>query len=367
MPVSTPPRGHSPLRSRIGRGAGRALRSLTTPLLPEDYLELLAPTVFGAGLRGRIVHRRPETPDATTLLIRLGHGWSPHRPGQYVRLGVDIDGVRHWRAYSLTSTPDSRIVAVTVTRVRGGAVSEFLVDRAEPGLLVHLEAACGEFTLPAQVPTHTLFITAGSGITPVMGILRSHADDLKDVVVVHSARRPEDVVFGGELRQMATDGRIRLVERHTSTRPRFTPSELDALVPDWRERHTWACGPVDLLDALASHWAADGSSDLLRIETFRPQVAATVGDADGGRVTFADSGVVVDSDGTAPLLDTGEDAGVLMPSGCRMGICHGCVVPLVSGSVRDLRDGTITTATDEDDVRIQTCISAPVGPCTLTL
>ena len=86
---------------------------------------------------------------------------------------------------------------------------------------------------------------------------------------------------------------------------------------------------------------------------------------EGGTVTFGRSGTVVEVDGATPLLEAGEAAGVLMPSGCRMGICYSCVLPLRAGAVRDLRNGQVTTAEPEDDVLVQTCISAAAGPCHL--
>ena len=90
-------------------------------------------------------------------------------------------------------------------------------------------------------------------------------------------------------------------------------------------------------------------------------------EGDGGTLRFSRQGSVVEADGATPILDAGEDAGVLMPSGCRMGICFGCVVPLTSGAVRDLRNGELVTATEGDGVRIQTCVSAAAGPCTIDL
>ena len=84
-------------------------------------------------------------------------------------------------------------------------------------------------------------------------------------------------------------------------------------------------------------------------------------------MTFTGSGVTVAADSATTLLDAGEDAGVLMPSGCRMGICFNCAVPMTEGSVRDLRTGDLTTANPEDPVLIQTCVSAAAGPCHLTL
>jgi ferredoxin len=141
-------------------------------------------------------------------------------------------------------------------------------------------------------------------------------------------------------------------------------AELDELVPDWRFREAWACGPTGLLEAVEAHWERAGVSDRLHTERFRPAIVAT---GDGGSVTFARSEVTLTADGATPLLDAGEAAGVLMPSGCRMGICFGCVVPLREGAVRDLRNGDVTTAEPGDGVLIQTCVSAAAGACDIDL
>jgi ferredoxin-NADP reductase len=223
----------------------------TTPLLPSDYLDLIDPLRSGADLRGRIEAVLPETRDAATLVIRPGRGWKGHRPGQYIRIGVDVDGVRQWRAYSLTSdlTRTDGCISVTVKAIPDGKVSNHLVHRTTPGTVIQLDQAAGEFCLPDQRPEKALFITAGSGITPVMGMLRNHPE-LTDVVLVHSAPTAEDVVFGADLRAMAAAGRIRLVEQHTDTAGMLDADAVAALVPDLAERSTWACGPVGLLVGL---------------------------------------------------------------------------------------------------------------------
>ena len=171
-------------------------------------------------------------------------------------------------------------------------------------------------------------------------------------------------MFLTELRALEAAGRIRLVTRFTATDGILTPDQLDDVVADWRDRHTWACGPAALLDDAEAHWALNGLSHLLHTERFRPTIAAV---GDGGEVTFTTSGVVVEADAATTLLDAGEEAGVLMPSGCRMGICFNCVLPLTDGSVRDLRTGEVTTADPQDPVLIQTCVSAAAGPCRVTI
>ena len=353
-----------PVTKNLRTGAWRVFELLTTPLVPADYLDVIAPLRNPEVLRARVeaVHR--ETANAVTLLLRPGRGWQPHQPGQYLRLGVDVDGVRMWRAYSITSAvggPDERI-SVTVNAVEGGAVSGYLLRHARRGMILHLDLPAGDFVLPRPLPAKALFVTAGSGITPVMGILRSVGHELADVVVVHSARTAGDVVFGPELRQLAAQGRIRLIERHTGADGRLKPADLDDLVPDLAERETWACEPGEMLDDLLEHWTSAGAADRLHIERFRNKVLVS---GDGGTVTFERSGTVVDASGGVSLLDAGEAAGQLMPSGCRMGICYSCVLPLREGAVRDLRDGKLTIPADGETILVQTCVSAAAGPCRL--
>lgn len=358
------------LRRRLVRLAEWA----TTPLLPADYLDLFDPLRPGAELRGRVVALEPETADATTIVIQPGADWAGHVPGQYVRIGVEVDGVRQWRAYSLTHgpRPDGRI-SVTVKAVPQGLVSTYLVRRARAGTLVHLEQAAGDFVLPTE-GGRFLFVTAGSGVTPVIGMLRNlfpvadagvvglARSSRYDIVVVHLAPRASDSIFDANLRDLDAAGAIRLVDWYTDVRGPFDVAALDELVPDLSQRRTLACGPSGLLDELQRHHGARGVS--LHTEQFR---AARVAVGEGGTVTFGRSGTEVQADGGVPILDAAEEAGVLMPSGCRMGICFGCVLPLKTGSVRDLRTGEITTATPGETSRrglpVQTCISAAAGPC----
>ncbi|MDR7277834.1 ferredoxin-NADP reductase [Catenuloplanes atrovinosus] len=352
-----------PATRSLRSAAWRVVELITTPLVPSDYLDEVAPLRNANVLRARIeeVHREHER--AVTLVLRPGRGWRRHEPGQYLRIGVDVDGIRLWRNYSLTSDPDRADgrVSITVTAIEGGVVSNHLVRNARVGALVHLDPPAGEFTVPDPAPEKVLFVTAGSGVTPIMGILRGAGDRLRDVVVVHSARTAADALFTPELDDLAAEGRIRLIERTTSVEGRLSPAGIAALVPDWAERETWACGPNELLDELEKHWADAGVGERLRTERFRPVMIGA--DGAGGDVTFTKTQTTVTAPGDVPLLDAAEAAGVLMPSGCRMGICFGCVLPLREGAVRDLRDGALIVAEAGDTIPIQTCVSAAAGPC----
>lgn len=354
------------------RGARKVAEALATPLVPEDYLDLIDPLRAGADLRGRIVEVRPETADAVTVVIRPGRGWLGHVPGQYIRIGIDIDGVRHWRAYSLTHRADGSpaagipagCIAITTKAIPDGRVSNHLVRATSAGTLVMLDQATGDFTLPSPAPAKVLFLTAGSGITPVMGMLRNHLGELADVAHVHCAPTASDVIFASELRSYAAAGRLALSLNLDDEHGVLDLDRLDTLVPDWREREVWTCGPTGLLDAAQAHWAGAGVADRLHTERFRPTV---VEPGEGGEITFLASDVTVDADGGTPILDAGEEAGVLMPSGCRMGICFGCVVTMRQGAIRDLRTGEITVAEPGDELPVQTCVNAVAGSCDIEL
>ena len=345
------------LRERVWQLAAAA----THPRDPADYLDMFRPLRPGAELRARVVEVRRETADAVTVVLRPGGAWRGHEPGQYVRIGLDVDGVRLWRSYSLTSAPGNGLLTITAKAVPDGLVSAHLAQELQPGQLVHLDQAIGDFVLPNPAPRKVLFVTGGSGITPVMGMLRAGLDRLVDVVLVHSEACAEDVIFGSELRGFAADGRLRLVEQHTDSQGRLDLAALEALVPDMAERETWACGPAGLLDALEEQWS---DPELLHTERFRTALAEP---GEGGTVHFNRAGVTLELDGATAILNAGEEAGVLMPSGCRMGICFSCVLPLREGSVRDLRTGDVTTAAPGDGVLIQTCISAAAGSCDIDL
>jgi stearoyl-CoA 9-desaturase NADPH oxidoreductase len=354
-----PETGARPNVPRLQRGLLRAIETLTTPLLPSDYLELINPLWSTRELRGRIERVEPETADAATVVIKPGYRWDGHRPGQYLRIGVDVKGVRHWRAYSLTSAAnraDGRI-SITVKHVDEGVVSPYLVRHGRVGAIVSLGGVEGDFVLPDDPPEQLLFISAGSGITPIMSMLRSIRP--QDAVLLHSARGAHDVIFGGELREYADrhDG-FRLIERDTTSEGRLEPEHLDELVGDWRERETFLSGPGEMLDACCEHWERHGDPSKLHMERFQPKLGLSGEEGEGGTVVFLKSDCEVEADGSTPILVAGEEAGLKLPYGCREGICHTCVGTLKSGRLRDLRNGKVY---GNDGETVRTCISAPEG------
>jgi stearoyl-CoA 9-desaturase NADPH oxidoreductase len=352
------------VRGRLRRLADAAV----TPLDLDDVLDVFHPLRRGAELRGRVVEVRPETAESATLVLKPGRDWTGHVPGQYVRVGADVDGVRLWRTYSLTHGPrPDGCISITVKAIPDGVVSNHLVHRVQPGTMLQLGQADGEFVLPDPLPAKLLLVTAGSGITPVIGMLRNlysrSARPATDIVLVHVNASESSAMFREELREHGRRGHLTLVERYDDHHGLLDVAALDTLVPDLAERLTYACGPAGLLDALEEHHAARGLP--LTTERFRaPQLAAGA-EGEGGTLELTATGVTVDAPGDKPLLDVAEEAGALMPSGCRIGVCFGCVLPLREGVVRDLRNGEVTVAAPGDGVAIQTCINAAAGPCTI--
>lgn len=359
-------------KERPGLHALRTIAArITTPLLPDDYLKLANPLWSARELRGRVLEVRRETVDSATLVIKPGWGFSfDYQAGQYIGIGLLIEGRWRWRSYSLTSPPHEhralsrglRTITITVKAMAEGFLSTHLVGGVEPGTIVRLAAPQGNFVMPDPAPASVLYLTAGSGITPVMSMLRTlvRRGQLGDVVHMHSAPTEADVMFAAELSELASrhEG-YRLQVRATRTEGRLDLDRLDDAVPDWRQRQTWACGPEAMLEAAERTWTTAGIVDQLHLERFAVSRAASHGS--GGTVKFARSGKVMEVDGATPLMDAGENAGIQMPFGCRMGICQSCVVGLLQGHVRDLRTG----AEHEPGSRVQTCVSAASGDCTL--
>ena len=361
-----PAKGVQTAKSWVNVPRGLAARA-TTPLLPDDYLKMLNPLWSARELRGLIVDVHPETADSATVTIKPGWGFSGnYLPGQYVGIGLRIDGRWHWRSYSLTSIPqrDNKNITITVKATPEGFLSTHLVNGVEPGTVVRLAAPKGEFALPDPPPAKILFITAGSGITPVMAMLRtleSRGQDA-DIAHIHSAPSPDAVIFHDELRVLEkSQPGYRLHLQLTETQGKVDFDELAGIVADWQDRPAWVCGPPALLDTVEGVWKSADLQDLLHTERFT--IAATDKGGEGGKVAFSISDKSIEIDGATSLLEAGEKVGIQMPFGCRMGICQTCVLPLESGHVRDFRSGIEHGEGD----RIQTCISTASGDCTIKI
>jgi stearoyl-CoA 9-desaturase NADPH oxidoreductase len=371
-----------PLPKSVRRVLGsRLVEGLTTPHGPSRYLEQVSPLWSLDETRAVVTDVRTETADTTTLTLTPTE-WAGARAGQHVRVTVEIDGVRRTRAFSISSSAHRRdgSLQITVKANPDGHVSRFLAHRAEPGLIVGLEPGDGGFLLPSPRPDDLVMISGGSGITPLMSMLRTLVDEghRGRVRFVHYARSAAELIFAEELTRLADHPGVEVTvvltgdgaptdavpdARGASLRGRICRDHLDALVPDRSDAETFVCGPVGLLDVVEEVYAAEGLTDRLHTERYQaPSSGGTLTDA-GGTITFTTSGVTVDSDGRS-LLEQAEDAGLEPDYGCRMGICHGCVQTKPRGPVRDVRSGAVA---DEEGEDIQLCITVPLGDVEIEL
>lgn len=332
----------------------------------SPWVELVDPLGTTHVRHARIESIEIETSSTKTFTLKPGAGWRRHRAGQFVEIGVEIDGRILTRTYSISSSPDREdgLFTITVTAIEGGRVSNALVGRAKRGDYVRIGLPKGEFTMPRPAPERVLFVTGGSGVTPVMSMLRTFADRraMPDVVHVHYARTRRDVIFAHDITWLARDFpsyRPTIVTTHEGFSDwQFGERTLAAIAPDFQRREAWACGPEPLLDAVTSVLPN------VHVERFRPKLLPAQPGACGGRVRFGRSQRELDAGGSTPLLEIAERAGVNAPHGCRIGICHSCDATMVQGSVRDLRTGK---RIDEPGARIQPCVCAAAGDVEIDL
>lgn len=334
------------------------LQRFTTPLLPDDYSALINPLWSTRELRGKIERVRREG-DVVHLDITPGWGVpTSFHAGQYIGIGVLVDGRYTWRSYSLTNAPGhvAGTLSITVRAVEKGKLSNHLVGNVQPGTTIRLLAPSGDFHLTDPVPAKLAFVTAGTGITPVISMLRTMAErkqfEGSDVVLVHSSRTREDVLFADELARLQKEHpQFKVHTRITSEEGRVTPENIDQIVPDITDRVVYACGPAEMLDEMEA-WAKDAGVEL-KTERF---TLDRISDAQGGTITFPGR-ASIEVDGATTILEAGEKAGVNLPFGCRMGVCHTCVRPLVEGHAHNL----ITGETHEAGSRVRTCVCVANG------
>jgi stearoyl-CoA 9-desaturase NADPH oxidoreductase len=335
------------------------LELLTGPHGVDRYTELVDPTWTRGEARAKVVAVRRQTPRSVTLTLEPNRAFTGFRAGQHINLTVEIDGRRRTRCYSPASAEDAKHIELTIGRHEGGLVSTYLCDSARPGMVLGLDSVGGDFTLPRERPTRVLFVSGGSGITPVMSMLRTMRDEGSDreIAFVHYARSPEEACYADELGSMPG---VRVLHGYTregagDVTGYFGADHSVAAMPE--PDAVYVCGPAALVDAVkAVH--PDAKS-----ESFVPPAFTAPTESSGGQVSFTDAGVGVTDDGR-PILEQAEAAGLAPESGCRMGICHTCTRRKTRGAVKNLITGAVSTNDEED---IQICVSAPVGDVDIAL
>jgi ferredoxin-NADP reductase len=359
----------------------RLAAALVAPHDVDDYLALVDPIWSVREVRARIARIEWPTRRTVSLWLAPNEMWRGFRAGQYVNLSVRAGGVRYTRCFSISSAPeDGALLRVTIQVVPEGRISEWVWRDAQVGDVVELSQAAGDFVLPRVVPRELLFVSAGSGITPLMSMMRQLAQTghTGRVHWIHYARH--EVIFADELAQLdASEPGLKL-HLHTlrrgeasSARRQFSELQLQRAVPHWRQCETYVCGPTRLMDAARTLWQRHGLERRLHLEYFQPAGrgvrVARVAEAHGAevlqhRLVFQKSGAEHTGQATCSLLEQAEAAGLHPVHGCRMGVCRSCVCRKLSGSVRNEITGQVSGAPDE---YIQLCISTPCSTVVLDL
>ncbi|MEV5298250.1 ferredoxin reductase [Amycolatopsis methanolica] len=334
--------------------------ALLTPHGIDRYLELVDPMLVRREIRGEVTAVEHQTPGTVTLTLKPSSAWRGFRAGQYVRVSVDIDGVRRTRCYSPAGS-QHRDGRLELTIKAQGLVSQHL-NRARPGWVLGLSQADGAFTLPEPRPEKLLLISGGSGITPLMSMLRTLADEghRGEVVFLHYANTPDDVLYAHELARQAPNVRVVLACTHAAGGELsgfFSREHLAEAAPWYAGALTYLCGPAQLMDSVRAGYDSEQLSEQLITEEFASSELVIDESAAEGIVRFAHSGVEFPNSGR-PLLEQAEEAGLRPEHGCRMGICFSCTKVKARGRVRNTKSGEVS---GEENEEIQLCISVPAG------
>lgn len=337
----------------------RLARTLLAPDAFDFWASRLQPSWSWDRPLARIVARQAESSDSFTLLLQPNRHWRGFQPGQHLNISAEIDGTRVTRSYSLSDAPrvDGRI-AVTIKAMPGGKLSQHLCHAAKLGEVLALGPAFGEMTMPKTSEGAWLFLAAGSGITPLMAMVRAQAALGMPVplALIYWARTHDELCFVEELRALAArhpNFRVdfvltRDVDARDVRHGRIDAQSLSMLVPDLHQRRVFACGPdgfVAAARALAADRAAVLQCEAFQSEAFTPPLRVVFddeGEAPGQvQITLAKSGRTLDVPRGTSLLTALEDAGLKPASGCRMGICNTCACGKRAGTTRHLHTGDI--------------------------
>ena len=343
------------------------------------------------------VQVRDETHDVRSFFFRSPQGRAfVFEPGQFVTLELDMEGETINRCYTISSSPTRpHTISITVKRVPGGKVSNWLHDNLRAGSQVRVLGPAGEFTCARHPAQKYLFLSAGSGITPLMSMSRAHHElcEDRDIVFVHSARTPDDIIFARELDLIAVSQRnfrTSFVCERASARTNWhgvtgflTLPLLRLIAPDFLEREIFTCGPApymkavrELLDeagfertryheesfsfeALPVDVLADAQQAMnVDAETESESESTSEQTAGTFSISFAKSRREIRCGATQPVLDAARTAGLRLPASCTQGMCGTCKVKLVSGEVDMKHNGGIRQR-EIDQGMVLLCCSRP--------
>lgn len=329
-----------------------------------------------------VVEIRPETHDVKTFVFRPEGGIPSYSAGQSMTLKLSVDGETLFRTFSLASAPDgSGTLAMTIKRHPMGRATRWLHEVLAVGDIVESRAPKGRFTIDARATQKLAFVSAGSGASPLMAMLRHLAATAPDTDIcwLHAARTPRDILFAGELADLqARMPNLAVAMIASRSEPgwfgftgRLGRRLVSVALPDFGRREVFCCGPTGFMDeARLIHAAEGGLSAHFHIEHFGAVApAAPVAGPDGAPETgfaiqMGDKRFFARADET--LLEAATRQTIVIPCGCASGLCGTCRVTLVEGSVAMRHDGGIS-AEEEAQGYILACSSRPQSDVTIAL
>lgn len=332
-------------------------------------------------LRLAVVGIQSETADVKTFLFRPEGGVPAYRAGQSMTLRLLIDGGTLHRTFSLTSAPGGETLAMTIKAQPRGHATRWLHERLVVGDVIEARSPRGRFTIDNRATDKVALVSAGSGASPLMAMLRHLAAAAPDIDVawLHAARRPADILFAGELAELqARMPRLSVAMLVSAPTPgwfgfsgRLNRRIASVAVPDLGRREVFCCGPAGFMEeARLIHAAEGGARGHFQVEHFgaaapaAPAVIPADAPDAGFAVQFGEKRFTARADET--LLEAATRQTIVIPCGCASGMCGTCRVSLVSGEVAMRHEGGIS-ADEEAQGYILACSSRPCSDVTIAL
>lgn len=333
---------------------------------------------------------RQETHDVKTFIFRCADFSAlSFEPGQFITILPVIADQTVARCYTLSSSAARPFAfSITVKRVPGGAVSNWLHDNLRVGDRLEASGPTGSFTPVGHPAAKLLYLSAGSGVTPLMSMTRSVFDMAGnlDIVFLHSARTPADIIFHGELMHMQAEMPglrfLSICEGHGDAvewkQPigRLDLSLLTQQVPDFKEREVFTCGPQGYMEAIKSllkeaafdfnHYHQESFDITVLNDDPLIEQAPSIDQQEVFTVTLSRSGKMFSMPSNQTVLAAAKKAGAIVPSSCSQGICGTCKTALLKGTVEMNHNGGIRQREIDKGLRLL-CCSKPTSDLVIDL
>ena len=281
------------------------------------------------------------------------------KSGQFVSIGVKINNNIERRSYSLVSIDSEKDISFMVKKIPNGLVSSYLHDNIKENDSLLLGEVCGNFVLD-ESNKNLLLLSGGSGITPVMSMLRDIKNKNIDcnLVFLHAAKSYNDIPFKSEFEELQKDKRFKFIFLIEDMHGRPNPNALKELVPDILDRLTFMCGPTGMLDSISNLWQNNESK--LIVERFTLSLPK---DSSSQKFKLYLNHKEIYINKSETILSSLEKEGIYHPSSCRAGLCNMCSCKKISGITKDISN-TLVSHKSED---IKVCVSIPESDIKLNI